>query len=94
MIDRKRRSFALLPTLAVAWTLSGCEIAVDVNAALDASPSTSIDCSICADVSVDANYDAPDVSIYGRQPAETGSDAGSDAHEAETGVKDAAHLHD
>jgi hypothetical protein len=50
-----------------AWTLilaaSGCEIAVNVNAPLDASLLTVIDCSICADVSVDADYDAPDVSI-------------------------------
>ena len=67
-------SLALLPLAATVAFGSGCELAVNINPVLAGSVSDVIDCSICADVSVDADYDAADVTIYGIQPNE---DAGA-----------------
>ncbi len=69
---------ALLPLAMTAAIGTGCELAVDLNPQLDGAVSDVLDCSICADVSADADYDAPDMSVYGVQLADAGSkDAGS-----------------
>lgn len=73
---------ALSTVFAVALS-AGCELAVNINPAIDGSVSDVIDCGICADVSADANYDAADVSIYGLMSG----DAGSDARRGETDAK-------
>ena len=80
----KRVLLASVPTMTLLLAASGCEIAANVNAPLDASFLGVIDCSICADVSVDADYDAPEVSIYGIPPKDAGSDSRRD-----TGAVDA-----
>jgi hypothetical protein len=80
---RARLSIALVAALAVLVSLGllagldACEQAVTLDPMLvdggfaDAQP-----CPVCADVSIDADYDAPDVSIYGVQPIAAPSDAG------------------
>jgi hypothetical protein len=81
---------ALLPLAMTAASGTACELAVDLNPQLDAAVSDVLDCSICADVAADANYDAPDVSVYGVQPVDAGSDAGSrDGGSKDAGSKDA-----
>jgi hypothetical protein len=68
-------AFLPFPLGAAFLLASGCELAVNLNVALDGNVSDVLDCGICADVSADANYDAADVSIYGIQPPDGGAHA-------------------
>jgi len=80
-MTRQRRFFVVFPfTLLALGGLTalgaGCELAVDINTPFDGSPGSDVlDCGICADVSADANYDGPEVSIYGNPPGDAGVDA-------------------
>jgi hypothetical protein len=77
-----------LVALATFVTLSlGCESTTSLNPLLaDGGVTDVLVCSFCADVSVDADYDAPDVSIYGipsMHAADGGTEGGaSDAQDA------------
>ncbi len=78
---------ALLPIGVVTLLGTGCELAVNLDPmVIDAGTSDVLNCNICADVSADANYDAPDVSIYGILPVDAGQDAtlSDAAHDATT----------
>ena len=67
---------------------TGCEIAVNISPTIDGAVSDVIDCGICADVSADADYDAADVSIYGLQPVDAGSNADGGEKDATTDGRD------
>jgi hypothetical protein len=93
MRTQTRRAFLMLPLTLVPVGLlavesAACEIAVNLDSmVVDAgAPSDALDCGICADVSVDADYDAPDVSIYGIAPPAAPRDGGAapDARDATT----------
>ncbi len=79
---RPSRTPLSLLGLALLAFAPGCELIVNPNASLDASVSTVLDCGICADVSVDADYDAADVSIYGLPPSDEDAGHAADAGDA------------
>ena len=66
---------ALLPLAGTAALAAGCELVVNLEPQLDGAVDAPLDCGICADVSVDADYDAADVSIFGLPPRDAGPDA-------------------
>jgi hypothetical protein len=83
---RRRHALTLpimaIPLVVTAFSGTACELVTNLSAPLDAGSSDALDCGICADVSVDASYDAPDVSIFGVSPSTP--DAAPDAGDAKS----------